>query len=218
MKTTSASVPGLDSFRDGKYVLPALPYDYKALEPVYGERTVRVHHTKHHASYVKGLNDTLEKMNAARVAGDFGGIKVLSRDLAFHGSGHILHCLFWHSMKPGGSEVPDSLAKQLDVDFGSTDAAKSQFAAAAKAVEASGWAILAYEPFAGKIITLQCEKHQNLTIWGVYPLLVCDVWEHAYYLQYANDRPGWVDNFMNIINWDFAASQLDLAKKIYIGI
>jgi len=218
MKTASASVPMIDAFKDGKYALPALPYDYKALEPVYEERTVRIHHTKHHSSYVKGLNDTLEKLNAARIAGDFGGIKALSRDLAFYGSGHILHCLFWHSMKPGGSKVPDVIAKQLDVDFGSAEAAKSQFAAAAKAVEASGWAILAYEPFAGKIIILQCEKHQNLTIWGIYPLLVCDVWEHAYYLQYANDRSGWVDNFMNIASWDFAASQFDLAKKINIGI
>jgi len=196
------------AFEGGKYVLPALPYAENALEPLYEARTVKLHHDKHHAGYVKGLNATLEKLQAAREAGDLAAVTALLRDLAFHGSGHVLHTLFWSSMTPGGSEVPDALAKAMTRDFGSVDKAKAQFAAATKAVEASGWGILAHEPLADKLVILQAEKHQNLAIWGVKPLLVCDVWEHAYYLQYANDRGAWVDGFMKVANWRFAASRL----------
>ncbi len=200
------------AFKQGQYVLPDLPYAHDALEPLYEQRTLNIHHTKHHAGYVRGLNNTLEKLAAARKAGDYGSIKALSRDLAFNGSGHILHCLFWHSMKPGGCSIPAPLTAALETDFGSVDAARAQFAAAAKAVEASGWAVLAFEPAASKLIVLQAEKHQNLAIWGVAPLLVCDVWEHAYYLQYANDRGAWVDNFMKLANWEFAAARLARAR------
>jgi Fe-Mn family superoxide dismutase len=200
------------AYKDGRYVLPELPYSYDALEPLYEERTLRIHHTKHHAGYVKGLNSTLEKLDAARRAGDYGSIKELSRALAFHGSGHILHCLFWQSMKPGTSGMPAPLAKVLEADFGSVDTAKAQLGAAAKEVEGSGWAVLAYEPVGAKLVVLQVEKHQNLTVWGATPLLVCDVWEHAYYLQYANNRGLWVDNFLNLANWSFAAQRLAQAK------
>ena len=202
-----------DAFEDGKYVLPKLPYDYNALEPLYEQRTLKIHHQKHHAGYVKGLNRTLEKLSQANQTRDYSSIKALSRALAFHGSGHILHCLFWQSMKPGGSKVPDELSDAMKRDFGSVSAARMQFAAAAKAVEASGWAIFAYEPIGGKLLVLQAEKHQNLSIWGVVPLMVCDVWEHAYYLQYANDRGAWVDNFMKLANWEFAQKRLSSARS-----
>jgi superoxide dismutase, Fe-Mn family len=203
---------GLEAaFANGQYVLPKLPYDYAALEPAYDARTVEIHYTKHHAGYVKGFNTTLEKLDAARKANDFAAVKALSRDLAFHGSGHVLHCLFWQSMKPGGSMGDDAFTKALERDFGSRDAALAQFAAATKAVEGSGWGVLALEPVAGKLLVLQAERHQNLTIWGVVPLLVCDVWEHAYYLKYANNRDEWVTNFMQIANWDFAAKRLAAA-------
>jgi superoxide dismutase, Fe-Mn family len=197
-----------DAFTDGKYSLPKLPYAYDALEPLYDKSTVEIHHTKHHAAYVNGLNTAIEKLSAARKSNDFAAIKSLSIDLAFNGSGHILHCLFWNSMKAGGSTMPLELEEMMSSSFGSVAEAQAQFAAAAKFVEGSGWAILAYEPVSEKLAILQCEKHQNLTIWGVVPILACDVWEHAYYLQYANERARWVDNFMKLANWQFAAERL----------
>ena len=203
------------AFENGQYTLPGLPYGYDALEPMYDQQTLKFHHDKHHAAYVKGLNDALAKLKTAREAKDFAAVKAASIDLAFNGSGHILHTLFWHSMKPGGNggQMPAELKSALDESFGSADSAQAHFAAATKAVEGSGWGVLAFEPVSQKVVVLQCEKHQNLTIWGVIPLLVCDVWEHAYYLKYQNNRAEWVDNFMKLANWDFAAGRLAAIKK-----
>jgi len=204
----------LKGFEEGQYILPDLPYDYDALEPLYDEQTVRIHHDKHHAGYVKKLNAALSKLEDARKNNDYSSIQAVSNELAFNGSGHVLHTLFWHSMKPGGGgEMPGELQSAIEQSFGSAANAKSQFAAATKAVEASGWGILAFEPMSQKMLILQCEKHQNLTIWGVKPLLVCDVWEHAYYLKYQNNRGEWVDNFMELANWEFAAERLAEAKE-----
>jgi len=197
-----------EGFCGGRYVLPDLPYAEDALSPQYSAELLRLHHDKHHAGYVRGLNTTLDKLAQARADKDFSAIKALSGALAFHGSGHVLHTLFWHSMTPHGAEMPDDLASALSESFGSVGAAKAQFMAATKAVEASGWGVLAYEPVAGQLVILQAEKHQNLTIWGAVPLLVCDVWEHAYYLQYQNRRGEWVERFIELANWPFAAERL----------
>ena len=202
------------AYAEGKFTLPKLPYDYNALEPLCDERTMKLHHDKHHAAYVEGLNATMAKLAQARQAGDYASVQALSRNLAFFGSGHVLHCLLWHSMTPGGAALPEALAKAMKESFGSVEAAQAQFAAAAKAVEASGWAVLAYEPLSAGLIILQAEKHQNLTFWGVTPLLVCDVWEHAYYLQYQNRRPDWVEAFMKMANWEFAGMQLAGIKQM----
>ncbi len=202
----------LAAFKDGRYVLPDLPYAYDALEPYYTEQILRLHHDGHHGGYVRGVNAALEKIAAANRSGDYSAIKSLSRALAYHGSGHVLHTLFWHSMCPGGTDAPDDLAGAMKKDFGSVKAATAQFSAATKSVEASGWGVLAYEPIGEKIMVLQAQNHQNLTMWGVVPLLVCDVWEHAYYLKYQKDRGLWVDNFMKIANWKFAAMRLATAR------
>jgi Fe-Mn family superoxide dismutase len=200
------------AYENGKYQLPPLPYGYTALEPLYDEETLRIHHTRHHAAYVKGLNEALDKLAEARKSADYASIQLLSQLVAFHGSGHILHTLFWHSMSPDKPEIPASLSDALTDSFGSVESARQQFAAATKKVEGSGWGLLVYEPLAEKLLVLQCEKHQNLTMWNTIPLLVCDVWEHAYYLKYQNDRPAWVDNFMKLVNWPFAAARLDQIK------
>jgi len=184
------------------YKLPPLPYSYDALAPGIEETVVRLHHDKHHAGYVKGLNATLDKLAEARTSGDMSQIKDLSRNLAFHGSGHALHTLYWESMTPGGSPEPGgTLREAIERDFGSFAACRDQFLTAAKKVEASGWGVLAYEPMGRRLLILQAEKHQNLTIWGVAPLLVCDVWEHAYYMQYQNRRAEYVDKFAELIDW-----------------
>lgn len=200
-----------------KYELPPLPYDYDALEPYIDEQTMRLHHDKHHLSYVNGLNAALEKLEAARNSGDFAAVKHLSREAAFHGSGHLLHSVFWPNMAPagngGGGEPSGALAGQINKDFGSFEKFKAHFGAAAKAVEGSGWALLVWEPNAGQLEVLTAEKHQNLTQWGVVPLLVIDVWEHAYYLKYQNNRGAYVDNFWNIVNWSDVADRFKAASS-----
>jgi len=201
----------MKAYDNGEYILPDLPYDYDALEPMYDEQTLRIHHDKHHAGYVKKLNAAVSKLEQARKNKDYGNIQAVSNELAFNGSGHVLHTLFWHSMKPGGGgDMPSDMKTAMEQSFGSVDAAKSQFAAATKAVEASGWGVLAYEPVSQRMVILQCEKHQNLTIWGVTPLLVCDVWEHAYYLKNQNRRNEYIDNWFNVINWDYAGELYNL--------
>jgi len=194
--------------------LPELPYDYNALEPYYDEATVRLHHDMHHKSYVDGLNNAESKLAEAREKGDFSLIKHWERELAFHGSGHILHTLFWENMSPqGGGEPSGILLEEVVKAFGSFAAFKAQFSAAAVAVEGSGWAILGWNPLFGKLEILQCEKHQDLTQWGIMPILVLDVWEHAYYLKYQNRRAEFVNAWWNIVNWSAAEKRLLEAKK-----
>lgn len=182
--------------------LPPLPYPPDALEPVIDKETVAIHHDKHFAAYVAGLNETVEKLAKARETGDFAAIKALSRDLAFNGSGVVLHWIYFDTIGPHAGGAPTGkIADVIKKDFGSYESFWKQFSAASKAVEASGWGILAWEPFSKRLVIMQAEKHQNLTSWGAMPLMVCDVWEHAYYLKYQNRRPEYVDNFAKIIDW-----------------
>lgn len=185
-----------------KHQLPTLPYPYDALEPHMDEATVRLHHDKHHQGYVDGLNKAEEKLQEAREKGDFSLVKHWTRELAFHGSGHILHTLYWENMKAnGGGEAEGAIATQIARDFGSYAAFRAQFKAAAVAVEGSGWTVLVWNPQYAKLEILMAEKHQNLTQWGVIPLLIVDVWEHAYYLKYQNRRADFVEAWFNLINW-----------------
>ena len=185
------------------HVLPNLPYSYDALEPYYDKETVKLHHDIHHKSYVDGLNNAESKLKESREKADFTTIKHWERELAFHGSGHILHTLFWENMKPGGGEsATGALLLCLDKEFGSFDIFKKQFTAAAVAVEGSGWAVLCWNKFFDKPVILQVEKHQNLTQWGVVPLLIVDVWEHAYYLKYQNKRAAFLEAWWNLVNWE----------------
>jgi len=211
---SSADAKAMIVNKKGEYVLPPLPYAYNALEPYIDEQTMRLHHDKHHAGYVKGLNASLAKLKAARDAGDYSQVQILSDKVAFNGSGHFLHSIFWQNMSPkGGGEPRGKLAKAINMNFGSFAKFKAHFIAAASKVEGSGWGILACEPVAEKLFILQAEKHQNLTAWGVVPLLVVDVWEHAYYLKYQNRRGDYVKAFFNVINWDDVARRLKMAMK-----
>lgn len=196
--------------------LPPLPYPYDALEPNIDEQTMRLHHDIHHAGYVKGLNNAESKLAEARASGDFSAVKHWSREAAFHGSGHLLHSIFWPNMIAASQAklAPEgALVEAIDRDFGSFEAFKAQFIAASIAVEGSGWGILAYRPSDDTLVILTAEKHQNLTQWGVIPLLVLDVWEHAYYLNYQNRRGEYVKNFFNIINWDDVAARYEKARS-----
>lgn len=197
------------------HTLPELPYPYESLEPYYDEQTVRLHHDIHHKGYVDGLNNAEAKLAEAREKGDFALIKHWARELAFHGSGHILHTMFWENMKPdGGGDAVGPIADAINKEFGSFAIFKKQFTAAAVAVEGSGWAILCWNPVFAKLEILQTEKHQDLTQWGVVPLLVVDVWEHAYYLKYQNKRAAFVEAWWNLVNWeDVNRRWSDLANK-----
>ncbi len=190
-----------------RYGLPPLPYAADALEPHYDAATVALHHGKHHAAYVAGLNAALERLEAARAAGDFAAIKHLSREVAFHGGGHLLHSIFWTNLTPGGGGRPEGdLAAAIDVSFSSFAAFDAQLRAATNAVEGSGWGVLAAAP-TGELAILQVEKHQNQLLPGWTPILVIDVWEHAYYLKYQNRRADFVAAVLDhLVNWrDVAA-------------
>lgn len=191
----------------GQYVLPKLQYKFDALEPHIDKQTMELHHSKHHQSYVDGLNKALKMLG--EICGgkrDAAEIKHWERELAFHGSGHFLHTMFWNVMAPpnagGGGQPRGEIASQIDRDFGSFKNFSDHFQVAANAVEGGGWGILAYEPIAQQLFIMQAEKHQNLTAWGVVPLLPVDVWEHAYYLKYQNRRKDYIAAFMNVVNWD----------------
>jgi len=199
------------------HTLPPLPYDYNALEPAIDEQTMRLHHDLHHKAYVDGLNKAEEMLAKARETGDFALVKHWEREAAFHGSGHLLHAVFWPNLAPagkgGGGEPAGALAAQIARDFGSFAGFQGQFTAAATQVEASGWAILAWRPADRALVVLTAEKHQNLTQWGVVPLLVLDVWEHAYYLKYQNRRAEYVKNWWSVVNWSDVAARFAAASK-----
>jgi superoxide dismutase, Fe-Mn family len=199
----------------GGHTLPELPYPYNALEPFISEGIMRLHHDKHHQSYVTGLNKAELNLKKARETNDFSLIKHWSRELAFHGSGHYLHTIFWENMSPNGGEVPQGILKgEIESYFGSFEAFKNQFSEAAKQVEGVGWAILVWSPRARHLEILQSERHMILTQWGTIPLLVLDVWEHAYYLQYKNNRAEYVDNWWNIVNWHDVEMRFEKAAEI----
>lgn len=197
-----------------EHTLPPLPYAYNALEPHIDEQTMRLHHDVHHQGYVNGLNAAEEKLYQARKSNDFALVKHWEREVAFHGSGHVLHSVFWTIMSPkGGGEPKGELLTAINNSFGSYEAFKNQFTAASNAVEGSGWGILAYNRNLKTLQVLQAEKHQDLTVWGAEPLLVLDVWEHAYYLKYQNKRPEYTKAFFNVINWDEVASRYQKAAQ-----
>ncbi|MBS3123279.1 superoxide dismutase [Candidatus Woesearchaeota archaeon] len=192
-----------------EYTLGKLPYAYDALEPYYDKATVELHHTKHHAGYVKGLNTAVTKLKEARESGDFSLVKHWEKELAFHGAGHALHTQFWDNMRPGteNNKPTGKLLKSLQNSFGSFENFVAQFKAATIAVEGSGWGVLAKD-HNGQLQIFSVENHQKVFVPGLTPILVCDVWEHAYYLKYQNRRAEWVDNFMKLINWDDVEKRL----------
>lgn len=180
-----------------------LPYPVNALEPYYSKETLMLHYDVLYTGYVDNTNKTQEKLDKARESNNFENIKCLEKDLSFFGSGAILHELFFENLGPAIPTSPDiKLMEQINKDFGSYDKFKEQFTSSAKVVEASGWNLLVWVPNFKKLEILQCEKHQNLTLWGCEPLLVLDMWEHSYYLQYKTKRGEYIKAFWNIVNWN----------------
>jgi Fe-Mn family superoxide dismutase len=194
--------------------LPPLPYPYNSLEPHIDEQTMKLHHDKHHLAYVNGLNNAETKLEEARKSGDFSLVKHWEREAAFHGAGHFLHCIFWSNMAPnGGGQPSGELMSAITARFGSYEAFMKQFKAAGTAVEASGWVILVYNLMTRTLDILTAEKHQDLSQWVTVPLLACDVWEHAYYLKYQNNRAAYLDGFEKVINWNDVAERFATCKR-----
>ena len=187
----------------GGHTLPPLPYPPDALEPVIDAKTIQIHHDKHHRKYVADLNKTELDLVHAREIREFSTIEALECRLAFNGSGHILHSVYWTNMtRPGTGGAPEVHTQAyLDWYFGGLEPFKAQFSAVGSNVQGSGWAILGYNTAFCRLELLACEKHQNLTLYGTVPILVCDVWEHAYYLQYQNDRAAYIKGWWDLVNW-----------------
>ncbi len=192
------------------YTLPDLPYDYAALEPHISGEIIELHHDKHHAAYVKGANDTLDKLADARSKGEYGSIVGLEKTFAFHLSGHILHSLYWQNLSGDGGDKPDgALGAAIDADFGSFDAFKAQLTQATATTQGSGWGVLSYDSLGKKLTVQQVENHQSNLGIGTTPLLVFDAWEHAFYLQYKNVKPDYVNALWNIVNWADVAARYE---------
>lgn len=187
-----------------------LPYPLNALEPYYNKETLNIHYNILYLGYVDNTNKTEEKLKKARQTDDFENIKCLEKDLSFFGSGVILHELFFKNMGPAIPSTPNlKLMEQINKDFGSYDKFKTQFTESSKVIEGSGWNLLVWVPDFQKLEILQCEKHQNLTLWGCKPLLVLDMWEHSYFLQYKTKKPDYINAFWNIVNWNVVNKRFD---------
>jgi len=200
------------------YTLPDLPYDYSALEPHISGKIVELHHSKHHQKYVTDLNTALDQLTEARAGGSFGAITKLEKDLAFNLAGHINHSVFWKNQSPNGGSKPDgTLAAAIDESFGSFDAFQGQFTAAATTIQGNGWAALAWEPLGKQLIIQQFYDHQNNLAIGTVPIVLLDVWEHAFYLQYLNVKADYVKAWWNVVNWADAAERFTKAQSIELG-
>ena len=198
-----------------KYVLPELPYAYDALEPHISAEVMELHHSKHHQNYVNGANAALEKLEAARKDGSIAAVvTALSKDLAFNLGGHTNHSLFWENLSPnGGGKPAGALAAAIDEDFGSFEEFQKHFAAAALGLQGSGWAVLAYDKIGERLVIEQMTDQQgNLSI-DLVPLLLLDMWEHAFYLQYKNVKADYVAAVWNVFNWDEVATRYAAAVK-----
>ena len=178
------------------------------------EETLHLHHSFHHGGAVKGANKDIEMIKKVMDSGDLIMADHWTKKLSFHLSSHILHSIFWTNLAKKKSQPTGNLRKRIEKDFGSTNKMQGLLVKLSKSIEGSGWGILAYQPYSDNLVILQCENHLKLTVWGAIPLLVIDVWEHAYYLKYKNKRGDFVDALMNIVNWDNVAQRYDIALRL----
>ena len=186
------------------YELPELPYAYDALEPHISEEIMTLHHDKHHATYVAGANAALEALEAERNGeANPDRLRALSKNLAFNLGGHTNHSIFWKNMAPNaGGNPTGEIAEAIDRDFGSFEAFKKQFSGVATGLQGSGWAVLGYDHIAGRLIIQQLTDQQGNVSVDFTPVLMLDMWEHAFYLQYKNVKADYVEAWWNVVNWD----------------
>ena len=201
------------------YTLPDLAYDYSALAPSISGEIMELHHSKHHATYVKGANTALEQLAEARESGNLANVNKLEKDLAFNLGGHVNHSIFWTNLSPnGGGQATGSLATAIDEQFGSFDKFVAQFTAVALGVQGSGWAVLAYDVLGEQLAIFQLFDQQGNVPFGLVPLLMLDVWEHAYYLVYRKVRADYIKAFWNIADWNNVQQRFDAATTKTNGL
>jgi superoxide dismutase, Fe-Mn family len=197
---------------DRLYILPKLPYEYNALEPFISETQLTIHHQKHHQAYVNGANAIFEKLEKARAEGIDVDMKSTLKELSFNIGGHVLHSLFWNNLAPPSQaslRPTGTLSDAIDKEFGSFERFKREFTQAATSVEGSGWAALAYCKQTGRLLIMQIEKH-NVNVYPAFKIImILDVFEHAYYIDYKNERAKFVEAFWNIVNWDQVGKRLE---------
>ncbi len=199
---------------NGNYIQQALPYSENFLEPYMDAETLHLHYTFHHGGAIKGANKDLAMIKKALDDNNLETVDFWTKKLSYHFSSHVLHSIFWTNLTNKMTMPTGDLLKRIEKNFGSYDRLKSLIAETSKNVDGNGWGILAYQPYSDSLTVLQCENHEKLTQWGCIPLLVIDVWEHAYYLKYKNKRTDFVDALFNLINWDNAAQRLTDALKL----
>lgn len=201
------------------YTLPDLSYDYGALQPHVAAEIMELHHSKHHQAYVDGANTALEKLAEARSTGDLGTVSMLSKNLAFNLGGHVNHSVFWTNMSPDGGDEPEGdLAALLDEHFGSFDAFRAHFTATATSIQGSGWSILAWDALGQRPLIVQLYDQQGNLAMGLTPLLMLDMWEHAFYLQYKNVKADYVNAWWNVVDWADVARRLAAARTATPGL
>jgi superoxide dismutase, Fe-Mn family len=202
-----------------EYTLPELAYDYSALAPAVSGQIMELHHSKHHQAYVTGANAALAGLAEAREKNDFTYVNKLEKDLAFNLGGHINHSIFWTNMSPDGGDKPTGdLASAIDDQFGSFDKFTAHFTATAMGVQGSGWAVLAWDSIGQKLIIVQFFDQQGNLPAGIVPLLMLDVWEHAYYLDYKNVRADYVKAFWSIVNWANVQQRFAVGREKTSGL
>lgn len=201
------------------YTLPELAYDYSALEPSISGTIMELHHSKHHQAYVTGANTALAQLAEARDSDNLANVNKLEKDLAFNLGGHVNHSIFWTNLSPDGGDKPTGeLASAIDDHFGSFDKFRAHFTATALGVQGSGWAVLAWDSIGQRPIIVQFFDQQGNVPAGIVPLLMLDVWEHAYYLDYKNVRADYVKAFWDIVNWENVQQRLQAATEKTSGL
>ncbi|GAB2514712.1 superoxide dismutase [Paramicrobacterium agarici] len=202
-----------------EYTLPELGYDYGALAPSISGTIMELHHSKHHQAYVTGANTAIEKLAEARESGDFGNISKLEKDLAFNLGGHVNHSIFWTNLSPNGGDRPTGeLEAAIADNFGSFEKFQAQFNAAALGIQGSGWAALMWDSIGQKLITQQFYDQQSNFPAGTIPLLLLDMWEHAFYLDYQNVKGDYVKAFWNIVDWANVQERFATAREKTSGL
>jgi len=201
------------------YTLPDLAYDYAALEPHISGRIMELHHDKHHAAYVTGANTALAKLAEARDKDDLAAVNLHEKNLAFNLGGHVNHSVFWQNLSPEGGDKPvGELAAAIDEFFGSFEAFQKHFAANAIGIQGSGWSILAWDSIGSKLVIVQLYDQQSNIALGLVPIVVLDMWEHAFYLDYVNVKADYVKAWWNIVSWADAAARFDRARTQTAGL
>jgi Fe-Mn family superoxide dismutase len=214
--TANLEQNGLDKLtdRNGTFIQSPLPYSENFLEPFMDAETLHLHYTFHHGGATKAANNDIQMIQKLVSINDVETVDYWSKKLAYHLSSHILHSIFWTNLSNKKTDPSGDLLRRIERDFGSYENLKRLIAWTSINVDGNGWCVLAYQPYVQKLVVLQCENHEKLTIWGAIPLIVIDVWEHAYYLKYRNRRNEFVENIFNILDWKNAAERLNIALKL----